>query len=599
LTGLHALAQESVAPVGFNPLLRGNNAKPAMKTTLLTLPFFEDFSGGGLFPDPSKWEGRTVYINNTMGFQPITRGVATFDALNAKGGPYDSFTNAALRYADSLTSLVFDMSAYAAADSIYLSFFYQPQGNGFSPEAQDSLILYLKRLNGSWTKVWGDTGDLLRPFRQVMVPVTDPAYFHSEFQFRFVNKASININDDVWNLDYIRMGANRTRNDTAVNDLATATEPSFILSDYTAMPYRQFSANMSAELGTQHWFYVRNNYLSQEAASYGYSARETTTNTPLFSASPSAVNIPAATEAQFQFPVYPVSFNAPGPYSRVVFEQAYFASHQPVPDSIVNDTIRKEVIFDNYLAYDDGTAEKSYFLNQFATLPAKIAIEFHLNQPDTLRGVAIYFGRQVPLAANKFFSVGVWDDIAINGGTEQQVYQQDLLFPGYVDTVNHFWVYRFDEPVPMGTGTFYLGTIQPAASGSDSLYIGLDVNRIGGNHLYFDVNGYWESSIISGALMVRPIFGQPIFGTEARSVAGPALDWSVYPNPVQDKFRLEMKSGATDYNYEVTDMQGRVLRSGAGKGSSLIDLQDVSSGIYFVRILSGGNVSTPKKIIKL
>lgn len=592
-----ARAQELVAPVDFNPWLGQAAAQPAMKITALSLPFFDDFSQPGILPDPAKWVDATVYINNTMAFQPLTRGVATFDALNAKGGPYDSVVNFAVRYADSLTSLPIDLSLYTPADSIYLSFFYQPQGNGFAPEAQDSFMLYLRRLNGSWAKVWSTPGTTLHTFRQVMIPVTDPLFFHPDFQFRFVNKASININDDIWNLDYVRVDANRNINDTLVEDVAASTEPSSILNDYTAMPYRHFRADPLAELNTQHYFYLRNNNTTQRSVTYNYTAREVLSNTSLFTGTADNATIPGGAEMQFSFPMYPLNYTAPGQYSPVVVEHKYYATPQGGGDPIVNDTITRQHYFSDYLAYDDGTAEKSYFLNQFATLPAKLAVEFHLNEPDTLRGVAIYFGRQVPLGTNKFFSVAVWKDIAVNGGTDQQLYLQDLLFPSYADTVNHFWIYRFDSPVPMDAGTFYLGTIQPAASGSDSLYFGLDVNRIGGNHLYFDVNGFWEPSIISGAVMIRPMLGQQIFGTSVPATATELNDWTVYPNPVRDAAHIELKDGH-DQRYQLLDLQGRVLQTG-GAGERRVDMSNYSPGVYFIRILSEGSLSAPRKIIKL
>src|SRR5690606_25280582 len=88
--------------------------------------------------------------------------------------------------------------------------------------------------------------------------------------------------------------------------------------------------------------------------------------------------------------------------------------------------------FYNYLAYDDGTAEQSYFLNLFSTLPGKIAIEHRLNVPDTLKGIAIYFGRQVPLAYQKYFSVVVYKDIAFSGGSDNILYQEDFFVPAYL-----------------------------------------------------------------------------------------------------------------------------------------------------------------------
>jgi hypothetical protein len=594
-------AQEGVAPVNYNPLLKGGKSiKAGLKTTALSLPFFEDFTSTGVYPDDSKWIDRGTYVNNTMCFQPVSRGVATFDALNEKGGPYDSTVNTAYIYADSLTSQQINLDARVPGDSIYLSFFYQPQGNGFSPEEQDSLMLYFLNRNGLWKKMWGKEGTVLQPFEQVMVPVTDTMYLHGGFQFRFVNKASININDDVWNVDYIRLDANRGIFDTVVSDVATTIPPSFLLNDYTYMPYRHFKANQAGELATQHFMYARNNYSVFRNIISGYTARESLSNTSLFTSSQTSGSLAPLTEQQFTYPLYPISYNTPGPYSKVVFENKYYVTAQSVTEPVANDTIIREQIFDNYVAYDDGTAEKSYFLKLSATLPGKLAVEYHLNEPDTLRGVAIYFGRTVPIPSNKFFSIAVYKDIAVNGGTNDLIYQEDLFFPGFADTVNNFFIYKFDTPIPMAAGTFFLGTIQPANSGSDSLYIGLDVNRIGGNHLYLNVNNFWESSIVSGALMMRPLLGQKVksTGIEEAGLAG-KISWSVYPNPAQDNIFIRLESESMGFDYEVRDIQGRRLMHGQARSAETVDISTLTAGMYFVDVIVNGQRAGARKVIKL
>jgi hypothetical protein len=597
-----AHAQEMLVPINYNPFVQKQPAKVAAKTTTaLSLPFFEDFTGYDVFPDPLKWMDHSVYINNTMGVNPISRGVATFDALNAQGAPYDSFNNATLLYADSLTSQSIDLSSNTPGDSVYLSFFYQPQGNGFYPEPDDSLMLYFKKTSGAWQKVWGQEGSTLQQFTQVMVPVLDTGFFHGAFQFRFVNKASIGINDDVWNVDYIRLDANRSATDTAINDIATTIDPTNLLNDYTAMPYRQFTANMSGELAAQHSFYAENRYGNSHSVDYGYSAIEKTSNTGIFTSSVSNATVAAYTGQQFQFPTYNISYSAPSNYSKVILENKYFASEPGSTDPKDNDTIIHDQVFDNYLAYDDGTAEKSYFLKQFSTLPAKLAIEFHLNQPDTLRGVAIYFGRQSPMAFNKFFSIAVYNNITIGSYFDTTIVQpQELNFPGYVDTVNHFWIYKLDTPVALNPGVFFLGVIQPAMSGSDSLYYGWDVNRIGGNHLYINATGTWASSAMAGAAMIRPLMGQPVIATNIGTPLKPeTTDWTVYPNPATNIIWVDMEDVAP-YTCEVLDAQGRVLLRQANlSGKRTLNIAQLSSGIYFVRILAGGQAFTPKKIIKL
>lgn len=594
------VAQEVVAPIGHNPILHSEAKRlPKVKTTALSLPFFEDFTGASPFPDNAKWLDRSVYVNNTMGVSPISRGVATFDALNAQGGPYDSTSAFILRYADSLTSQPIDLSAYQPGDSIYLSFFFQPQGAGFSPEPPDSLMLYFQRTTGIWTKMWAVPGATLDSFRQVMIPVSDTGFLHASFQFRFVNKASINLNDDVWNLDYIRLDANRTAIDTALDDVATTSQPTNLLNDFTSMPFRQFKANMAGALATQHIFSGRNLSAGQQSVVFGYTAREAFSNTPLFPANAANGNLAAYEQRQYGFPVYSTNYSTQGSYDRVVFENKYFLSNTGGGGSRENDTIIHNQIFDNYLSYDDGTAEKSYFLKQGATLPAKTAIEFSLNQPDTLRGVAIYFARQVPLAFGKFFDIAVYPNITVGSYLDTALYTQELNFPGYVDTVNHFWVYRFDTPVPLPAGTFYIGTIQPAQSGSDSLYFGLDVNRRGGNHLYVNTNGTWQPSIIQGAVMMRPILGQPVIGTRASSVSlDAAFSWSVYPVPSANHIHFQF-SQPQHRQYRILDMQGRLMMEGEVAAHQPIEISDLPAGIYFVRILAGGQWTSPKKIIKI
>lgn len=598
----NAAAQEHLTSVNYNPFLtQPVQRATAAKTTALTLPFFEDFTGRDARPDPAKWVEAQVYVNNTMCINPVSRGVATFDALNAQGLPYDTVNNLSLLYADSLTSQPIDLSSYLPSSNIYLSFFYQPQGNGFSPETQDSLMLYLLHKNGNWVKAWAKDGTTTAPFTQVMIPVTDTGYLYSSFQFRFVNKASINVNDDVWNLDYIRMAANRNANDTAVNDLAFTQDPGFMLNDLTYMPYRQYLANATAERAAQVPVYLRNNYGSNQPAVVSFTAREQLSNTSLYTASNNTLSIPLRSDVQTSFNTYTNTITSPGVYNKVVFENKFYLNNTPAGENKLNDTIVQEQVFDNYLAYDDGTAEKSYYLNLFPTLPGKTAIEYHLNQADTLRGVAIYFGRQVPLATNKYFSAAVYTSITPNSPAETNIYQEDLLQPHYVDTVNHFYYYKFDRPVPLSAGVFYIGTIQPALSGSDSLYIGVDANRVTGNHLYYNVLDQWVSSSISGALMIRPLLGQTISGTGIdnlnNNVAG---DWDVYPNPATEILNITRNDTHTAA-YQVADMQGRIVINGIleqGQQGS-ISIAALPPGVYMVRLQEGKTYSVPKKIVKL
>lgn len=602
-----ALAQgEGVAPLGYRPpdtalVKKYNTSTPraASKGTAVSLPFFEDFTSTSFFPDTGRWTDRQVYINNNMAVDPVSRGVATFDALNEYGLPYETVNKGLVRFCDSLTSQPIDLSANSAADSIYFSFFYQPQGTGFDPQPNDSLMLFFRRASSTspWVRVWRVPGSALQPFTQVMIPVTDANFFHNDFRFRFVNKASINNTDDNWNIDYIRMGTGRTINDTTVPDVAFTKEPTQLLNDYAFMPYQQYIANAAGEQATQFETAIRNNNTGAVTVDYGYTSREVFTNTPLSNGTGNT-SIGGNAESGVSFPVYTNTVSQPAPNTAVTFENKFYLQATPDTGPTDNDTIAGYQHFYNYLAYDDGTAEQSYYLNLFSTLPGKIAIEHRLNVPDTLKGIAIYFGRQVPLAFQKYFSVVVYKDIAFGGGSDHILYQEDFLVPAYLSQ-NSFWYYRFEQPVVLPAGKFFIGTIQPALGASDSLYFGLDVNRTMDNHLYFNVLNEWTKSRLQGAVMIRPLFGD-FFPS---IVSGPAVKqrrtWDVIPNPATDKIRINYIAGQGKGKYTIKDVQGRTVVSGELHETEWINIQGLTPGVYMVHLSVDGQNTTPRKIVKL
>jgi len=236
-------AQEQVVPLQGNPVLHvSQNQGSPVKKTRVGLPFIEDFAYEGPYPDPTKWTDQQAFINNTFGFLPINRGVATLDGLNEIGRPYfvSPFTSG---NADSLTSTSINLATYTPADNIYCSFYYQPQGLGFAPENGDSLFLYFKNNSNQWVRMWETRGTPLQAFQIRLIPITDAQFLHNDFQFRFVNVASLNTNDDIWNIDYIKIDVNRNNADSIMNDVGFTEEPSSILSNYSSMPYRHFVVN--------------------------------------------------------------------------------------------------------------------------------------------------------------------------------------------------------------------------------------------------------------------------------------------------------------------------------------------------------------------
>ncbi len=125
------------------------------ETNYLSLPFFDNFKTPAPFPDSRRWVEKAVFVNTGFGYLPPDQGVATFDALDSTGSIYGNAISVPFR-ADHLTSQPLRLDSVFSpvprkltpADSVYLSFYYQPQGYGDAPEKGDSLILVFHELTG-------------------------------------------------------------------------------------------------------------------------------------------------------------------------------------------------------------------------------------------------------------------------------------------------------------------------------------------------------------------------------------------------------------------------------------------------------------------
>lgn len=133
---------------GFQSGIKPAPTAKATKSPVVTLPFFDDFSKSRVYPDATKWTDRNVLVNDGFPLNPPTRNAVTLDVLDENGKVYDyAISNPFV--AEYLTSArirldsIFEptIKSLSPADSVYFSFYYQPQGNGNPPEDQDSLVL--------------------------------------------------------------------------------------------------------------------------------------------------------------------------------------------------------------------------------------------------------------------------------------------------------------------------------------------------------------------------------------------------------------------------------------------------------------------------
>lgn len=570
-------AQECIVPLQDNALVGKSGYYPKPKKRA-TLPFFDDFSYKASLPNPLLWEEQQVFINNTMGVDVLTQGVATFDGLNEVGRPYRPNDFGARGFGDSLTSTPIDLSLRVPADSIVLSFWTQPQGNGFAPEVADSLFLFFRNNNNVWNAVWQNRGTGVRPFLQSFVSVNDPQYMHDSFQFRFVNFTSLNLNDDVWNIDYVELDINRSHDDTTANDVAFTEQPTSILSTYTAMPFKHF---LASDLSTDQEIKQRNIYDISNTFTTRHIAEEINGSSTLSTNNLGPFNAFAKSVATRNNPSYALGLSGNGPFT---VRNTYFIESLNAADPKGNDTIMTDVVFDNYFAYDDGSAEQAYFLNPALNQPAKTALKFDLRQADTVYGLSVFFAAQVPSAAGKFFSIVLYDSLGNTTAGDVVLHQQDLYQVQYPNTRGEFSSYAFATPIGLGPGTYYIGITQPANFASDSIYYGLDVNTDNNiQQLSYNVNGFWFNSSTTGTVMMRPMVGGKFTPTSVAQEHKEEQKSVLYPNPVKNELYIMSKETWTQY--EVINVNGQVLVNQKLE-KDMISLMNLSSGTYFIKLIS-------------
>jgi hypothetical protein len=252
-----------------------------------------------------------------------------------------------------------------------------------------------------------------------------------------------------------------------------------------------------------------------------------------------------------------------------------------------NDSVIRIQNFQNYYAYDDGTAEKGYGL---LGVGSKLAYRFQLNQPDTLRAVQIHFAHIDADVRKKLFSVMVWKTLT----PESIIYEQDFQKPTYVDSLNGFYTYVLDTPKAI-SDIFYIGWLQTYP---DLLNVGLDRNTDSHQNLFYNLSGEWTGSSVNGSVMIRPVIGNKLPVLASASLISPVTTFSLYPNPVENmlmmRFDREVKG-----SYKILDCMGRTLLQ-SNELAEKMDVSSLSDGMYFLQIREkqSGRISV-QKFIKL
>ena len=591
-----------------------------------TIPFFEDFyyAPNSPYPSGTHWVDSTVYINTGFAIAPPSIGVATFDGLNKNGYPYNIFaptiTSSA---ADTLTSrpinlLLKGTYTLSPVDSVGISFQYQARGFGENPAVNDSLILEFFQslypittvtptVYGRWVRGWGIRGNNMPPandtiFKKVFVRIKDTVYFHDGFKFRFRNKATGAGSVDHWHVDYISLKTNHYKIDTSYNDASFGYMPRPILKNYSAMPWYQYNAS---EMDTCFSNFIRNNNVgTPKTINYEYSIYSSAM-APLYSygtgLSNTGVVNPFCTrgwDSTYTHKNPPLSYTI-----NPMTDSTFFYIKHAINQTDVwqyNDTIVQRLEFNNFYAYDDGSAESAYY---HATYGAKDAIKFTLNFTDTLHALDIFFDPITDgnLVKGSPFRMYVWNPGSGQPGTLLR--KDSVMYPKYLSIgYNKIPRYFFTSPMILGPGTYYVGLQQ---IDDQPLYIGFDRNLNNMTKLYYDVFGFWQQSAIPGSLMIHPVMGhstralvginEPVAQKQKEGII------KLYPNPANDKLFISASSlnKSDTYKIELYSIIGdKLFEVPVENTTTEVNLNEYASGIYFVTLKQNNfAISTQKFII--
>ena len=560
----------------------------------LTLPFWDDFSQGSV--DEQKWENRGVVSSMTIGIDPPSIGVVYLDGVDRQGKPYSRqlLENGE---GDQLTSLDFDLSSFQAADSVYLSFFWQAGGKAEMPDSNDNLTLYFFDGNDNWVPVWETIGGDLEAreeFNQEMIRLENP-FLHDKFRFRFVNSGRLSGPFDSWLIDYVYLDKGRSLYDVYHEDRSLTQLPSSPFGKYNAVPL--FS--LDAEDGDPTTITNQFNNLSNRfrAMEYSIELRDAETGSLLrtlnhhtpFNPVPLALERRSFQSVELkdlgfeptdEFDLETIVYLTTGDNFLLEDISGTDTVFAETVDYRVNDTVRYSTPVRDFFAYDNGSVDYSAGINQRSGM---LAVRYELANPAYVKGVSINFTNASQ--AGRVVELMVWDDLE-----EPALLAEEITLPEKA-SLEELSYFSLDTNLRL-SGTFYIGFTQFT---NDFIHVGLDKSNDTAEEVFFNVAGSWEQNQqVRGSLMIRPHLSLDPIAEESNEEEEAVI--TAYPNPVVDRLYLEGKIG----EIMVIDAYGRQINIPVGdyeKGKTL-NFTGMEKGVYVVRAWTGKKSNSIRILVK-
>lgn len=574
------------------------------------LPFFDDFTYDGPYPRKELWLDRQAFVNKTFADSLPSVGMATLDGVNHKGAAYTTFQGVG----DKLTSVPMDLTDFDFNENLVLKFYFAPKGFGKAPTLKDSLLVEFKNENGSWETIDYYLGIDPEPGVLDTTPafefrsyILDNKFIYDAFQFRFKAYTSPGGMVDLWHVDYVWFGTTSDPGDF-FGDVAFTDPPPSILKTYSSMPWWHFEGFEEQELAlrdTANVRYFNHQNFTGNIDDGSNFLREITTQTEIYNdATALAFNVIPGI-SNIQYPIEPSAIddeknalkNDFAGAEMLNFESTYWLTI--AQDSIFrfNDTIVSNTIFDNYFAYDDGSAERQLSINA-PTGGEKFAVKYRTNIEDTLRAVQMLFPHLNGDVSSQFFNLSIYTEPLANDPEpiHEQTFQRAFYPHAKFDTIQGFTTYRLmtkqgvDTALVIPAGELYLGFTQVTSGVEFGIPIGLDVNNTCDGCILFRINELMPWTVLpeqyQNAPMMRPVFRYRVPETTSSGVneiKTMTEVMEIYPNPASDLLFVRLKEGEySDYKAMIFNNVGLLIEDLPFEDQ--ISLERYQSGIYYIQI---------------
>ena len=560
----------------------------------LTLPFWDDFSRIQI--DTNKWVSDGATLSTTVANAAPSIGTLLLDGIDEKGRPY-SIVQFEQGFTDRITSQPINLSelSLAEANSVYLSFYWQPGGKAEMPDSNDNILLQFLDKDSLWVNVWEQSGGLTaeRFFFTPQIIQLLPEFLHNGFQFRFQIQGRSSGPFDSWILDYVYLNKNRALTDLSFPDRALTVSNTRPFEKYAAIPL--FLLKKDADLA---WKTTSNEFKNLDrgfrAMEYSFEIREKgnqtlvksiNSNTP-FNPVPIAqerrtftsnliLEVPLP-EEEMDYEI--VSYLVTGDGLLSGIENGVTVTY-PEVDFRINDTVRTVIPMRDFLAYDDGSVDYSAGINQRSGM---LAVRYEVSSSVYLKGISINFTNFTQLGG--VIDLMVWKELE-----EAPIYKKEVFIPTK-ESLNEFGYFEIDQNIEMN-GTFYVGFTQFT---NDFLYVGLDKTYDNGSEIFFNATGSWvQNETVEGSLMMRAhLLETPPFENESEA----SIPLKIYPNPVLGLLVIEGKVDALN----IYDPMGRniILPITDNENGKSVNFEGMQRGIYVIKTTIDKNQKSFRIVVK-